>query len=162
MRLRLGILALVPLAATAAASSSSSSPTSLEAAPPPPAPAPAPDAAHGTRIHSSANELHGYVTNGDTGAPMPLAGSHPMVGIARSGQVEVLTDDQGNRITPSYVAFTPGSYGERLVDNPFALPPSKRPDECPPCNPFNCVLPAFSCLNNGASNWRLRSRETAD
>ncbi|GAA5967082.1 hypothetical protein JCM11641_000435 [Rhodosporidiobolus odoratus] len=35
-----------------------------------------------------------------------------------------------------------------LFDN--ALP--KRPEECPPCNPFNCVLPAFSCLNNGACN----------
>ncbi|GAA5884428.1 hypothetical protein JCM6882_005248 [Rhodosporidiobolus microsporus] len=31
-----------------------------------------------------------------------------------------------------------------------ALP--KRPDECPPCNPFNCVLPAFSCLNNAVCN----------
>lgn len=29
----------------------------------------------------------------------------------------------------------------------FALPST--PPECPPCNPFNCVLPAFSCLNNG-------------
>ncbi|GAA6011275.1 hypothetical protein JCM10207_008284 [Rhodosporidiobolus poonsookiae] len=28
----------------------------------------------------------------------------------------------------------------------------KRPDECPPCNPFNCVLPAFSCLNNAVCN----------
>lgn len=26
------------------------------------------------------------------------------------------------------------------------------PDKgCPPCNPFNCALPAFSCLNSGAS-----------
>ncbi|GAA5926365.1 hypothetical protein JCM1841_006993 [Sporobolomyces salmonicolor] len=31
-------------------------------------------------------------------------------------------------------------------------PPSKRPAECPPCNPFNCVLPAFSCLNNAVCN----------
>ncbi|GJN87353.1 hypothetical protein Rhopal_000302-T1 [Rhodotorula paludigena] len=151
MRLRLGILALVSLAATAAASSSSS-PTSLEAAPPPPAPAPAPDAASRPRVHSSASEPYGYVASGDTGAPMPLAGTRPMVGIAQNGQVEVLTDDQGNRITPSYTAFTPDIYRERLVDNPFALPPSKRPDECPPCNPFNCVLPAFSCLNNGQCN----------
>ncbi|GAA6037205.1 hypothetical protein JCM8097_008619 [Rhodosporidiobolus ruineniae] len=28
----------------------------------------------------------------------------------------------------------------------------KRPDECPPCNPFNCVLPAFECLNNAVCN----------
>lgn len=26
----------------------------------------------------------------------------------------------------------------------------ERPPECPPCNPFNCVLPAFPCLNTGA------------
>ncbi|KAJ8295972.1 ABC transporter G family member [Rhodotorula toruloides] len=32
----------------------------------------------------------------------------------------------------------------------FAIP--SRPPECPPCNPFNCVLPAFSCLNNGECN----------
>lgn len=29
------------------------------------------------------------------------------------------------------------------------LPPA--PAECPPCSPFNCLLPAFTCLNNGAS-----------
>ncbi|GAA5914974.1 putative ATP-dependent permease ADP1 [Sporobolomyces salmoneus] len=28
----------------------------------------------------------------------------------------------------------------------------KRPEECPPCNPFNCVLPAFGCLNNARCN----------
>ncbi|GAA5855775.1 hypothetical protein JCM8547_000351 [Rhodosporidiobolus lusitaniae] len=32
----------------------------------------------------------------------------------------------------------------------FAIP--KRPEQCPPCNPFNCVLPAFGCLNNGVCN----------
>ncbi|GAA5876426.1 hypothetical protein JCM1840_006022, partial [Sporobolomyces johnsonii] len=36
-----------------------------------------------------------------------------------------------------------------LFDN---APPSKRPEECPPCNPFNCVLPAFTCLNNAVCN----------
>ncbi|BGP14521.1 hypothetical protein JCM10213_005190 [Rhodosporidiobolus nylandii] len=34
----------------------------------------------------------------------------------------------------------------------FAAVPGKRPDECPPCNPFNCVLPAFPCLNSGTCN----------
>ncbi|GAA5979551.1 hypothetical protein JCM5350_004931 [Sporobolomyces pararoseus] len=28
----------------------------------------------------------------------------------------------------------------------------KKPEECPPCNPFNCVLPAFGCLNNARCN----------
>lgn len=29
------------------------------------------------------------------------------------------------------------------------IAPGDRPPECPPCNPFNCVLPAFPCLNTG-------------
>lgn len=28
----------------------------------------------------------------------------------------------------------------------LVLPPK---EECPPCNPFNCVLPSFPCLNKG-------------
>lgn len=32
-------------------------------------------------------------------------------------------------------------------DSAFSVPPK----ECPPCNPFNCVLPSFPCLNNGQS-----------
>ncbi|GAA5829442.1 hypothetical protein JCM11251_005053 [Rhodosporidiobolus azoricus] len=32
----------------------------------------------------------------------------------------------------------------------FLPPPPK--EDCPPCNPFNCVLPAFSCLNNAECN----------
>lgn len=31
------------------------------------------------------------------------------------------------------------------------IAPGDRPPECPPCNPFNCVLPAFPCLNTGTS-----------
>lgn len=33
------------------------------------------------------------------------------------------------------------------------IAPGDRPPECPPCNPFNCVLPAFPCLNTGTSAW---------
>lgn len=32
-----------------------------------------------------------------------------------------------------------------LAQSNLFLPPS----QCPPCNPFNCVLPAFNCLNTG-------------
>jgi heat shock protein 5 len=37
-----------------------------------------------------------------------------VVGVQRNGRVEILSNDQGNRIAPAFVGFAKGS-GERLM-----------------------------------------------
>jgi heat shock protein 5 len=45
--------------------------------------------------------------------PPPLPTAIYSVGVFKNGRVDIIANDQGNRITPSYVAFTPD--GERLI-----------------------------------------------
>lgn len=144
------------LVATASLALASASPTSSLAARRPPAspvPGAVPDPLTAAeRRQERDSQPHGFTVAEPEPVP-PFPGARPF----NSRAYAVVEGVPEHASTPRYAGFHPAVSHEGLMgDALFAALPPKKPDECPPCNPFNCVLPAFGCLNNGACTTLLR------